>query len=130
AGGGPASGRIGEPVEAGDGCLAAQDRLRRLRRLRLLRPLPRAGDSAYVARSRTIDHVCLGSDFDGIPAGPAGLEDVSKLLAVIAALRASGYRPTELERSSAATSSACSRAKSRRRRTGYPRRPGVRCLVH
>lgn len=24
------------------------------------------------------DHVCLGSDFDGIPSGPIGLEDVSK----------------------------------------------------
>ena len=29
------------------------------------------------------DHVCLGSDFDGIPAGPNGLENASRLPALI-----------------------------------------------
>ncbi len=33
----------------------------------------------HVARVAGIDHVCLGSDFDGVPAAPAGLEDVSKM---------------------------------------------------
>jgi len=43
-----------------------------------------------------IDHVCLGSDFDGIPSAPAGLEDVSKLPALTAALRARGYGQADL----------------------------------
>lgn len=37
------------------------------------------------------DHVCLGSDFDGAPLMPAGLEDASKLPALTAALRARGW---------------------------------------
>lgn len=37
------------------------------------------------------DHVCLGSDFDGIGDTPAGLEDVSKLPAITAALIERGY---------------------------------------
>jgi membrane dipeptidase len=32
----------------------------------------------HIASVAGIDHVCLGSDFDGIPFGPAGLDDVSK----------------------------------------------------
>jgi membrane dipeptidase len=38
-----------------------------------------------------VDHVCLGSDFDGIGDTPAGLEDVSKLPAITAALLERGY---------------------------------------
>jgi membrane dipeptidase len=33
----------------------------------------------HIARVAGPDHVCLGSDFDGVPAAPAGLEDVSKM---------------------------------------------------
>jgi membrane dipeptidase len=33
----------------------------------------------HIARVAGVDHVCLGSDFDGIPVAPAGLDDVSKL---------------------------------------------------
>ena len=33
----------------------------------------------HVAAIAGIDHVCLGSDYDGIPLTPRGLEDVSKL---------------------------------------------------
>src|SRR5262249_34580237 len=32
----------------------------------------------HIAKMAGIDHVCLGSDFDGIDLVPAGMEDVSK----------------------------------------------------
>ncbi len=37
------------------------------------------------------EYVAFGSDWDGFGAGPAGLEDVSKLAAVTAGLLARGY---------------------------------------
>src|SRR6185295_2677759 len=52
----------------------------------------------HVAQVAGIDHVCLGSDFDGVAATPLGLENVSKLPAVTAALRARGYAPANVER--------------------------------
>src|SRR5437762_30994 len=45
-----------------------------------------------------IDHVCLGSDFDGIPATPVGLEDASKLPALTAELVRRGYAPGDIEK--------------------------------
>ncbi len=45
-----------------------------------------------------VDHVCLGSDFDGIPATPAGLEDASRLPALTAELRARGLSVGDLEK--------------------------------
>lgn len=36
----------------------------------------------HMVRVAGADHVCLGSDFDGIPLAPAGLEDASKLPAL------------------------------------------------
>ena len=33
----------------------------------------------HIAKVAGIDHVGLGSDYDGIPVAPVGLEDVSKL---------------------------------------------------
>lgn len=45
----------------------------------------------HMARVAGIDHVCLGSDFDGAPMMPSGLEDASKLPALTAALRARGW---------------------------------------
>ncbi len=33
----------------------------------------------HIARVAGVDHVCLGSDFDGVPSAPAGLEDVSRM---------------------------------------------------
>jgi len=45
----------------------------------------------HIARVAGPDHVCLGSDFDGAPMMPAGLEDASKLPALTAALRARGW---------------------------------------
>ena len=37
------------------------------------------------------DHVGIGSDFDGVPGLPVGMEDCSKLPALTAELRARGY---------------------------------------
>jgi membrane dipeptidase len=45
-----------------------------------------------------IDHVGLGSDFDGISTTPAGLEDVSKLPLVTAELVKRGYTKREIEK--------------------------------
>jgi membrane dipeptidase len=62
-------------------------------------PLARLVDHIdHVAKVAGVDHVCLGSDFDGIPATPSGLEDVSKLPALTAELRGRGYGPGELEK--------------------------------
>src|SRR5207249_12126267 len=52
----------------------------------------------HMARVAGVDHVCLGSDFDGIAATPAGLENVSKLPAITAALRKRGYAPADVEK--------------------------------
>jgi len=45
-----------------------------------------------------VDHVCLGSDFDGITGTPAGLEDGSKLPALTRELRKRGYSPADIEK--------------------------------
>ncbi len=43
-----------------------------------------------------IDHVGIGSDFDGISSPPKGLEDISKMPALKAALRKKGYSDVDL----------------------------------
>ena len=45
-----------------------------------------------------IDHVGIGSDFDGITAPPKGLEDVSKMPALAAALRKKGYSDQDIHK--------------------------------
>jgi membrane dipeptidase len=45
-----------------------------------------------------IDHVGIGSDFDGISSPPKGLEDISKLPALKAALRKKGYTDADLSK--------------------------------
>jgi membrane dipeptidase len=61
-------------------------------------PLARLVDHIdHIAKVAGIDHVCLGSDFDGIPATPVGLEDVSKLPALTAELVRRGYAPGDTE---------------------------------
>ncbi|MEW6730414.1 MAG: dipeptidase [Acidobacteriota bacterium] len=45
-----------------------------------------------------IDHVGLGSDFDGISSLPRGLEDVSKLPAITCALAARGYSQNDIKK--------------------------------
>jgi len=45
-----------------------------------------------------IDHVGLGSDFDGIARTPVGLEDVSKYPALVAELLRRGYSPDDVKK--------------------------------
>jgi len=50
----------------------------------------------HALRTIGADHVGIGSDFDGVPALPAGLEDCSKLPYLTAALLRRGYAEEEL----------------------------------
>jgi membrane dipeptidase len=52
----------------------------------------------HIARVAGIDHVCLGSDFDGVPMAPAGLDDVSKLPFVTRELIARGFAPADVRK--------------------------------
>jgi membrane dipeptidase len=62
-------------------------------------PLARLVDHIdHVAKVAGVDHVCLGSDFDGVAATPQGLENAAKLPALTAALRARGYGPEDVEK--------------------------------
>ena len=62
-------------------------------------PLARLIDHIdHIAKVAGVDHVCLGSDFDGITATPAGMEDASKLPALTSELRKRGYGPAEVEK--------------------------------
>jgi membrane dipeptidase len=45
-----------------------------------------------------IDHVGLGSDFDGIDSAPRGMEDVSKIPALVVELARRGYSEEGLEK--------------------------------
>jgi len=45
-----------------------------------------------------IDHVGIGSDFDGISSPPKGLEDISKMPALRAALRKKGYSDEDIRK--------------------------------
>jgi membrane dipeptidase len=45
-----------------------------------------------------VDHVGLGSDFDGIDSAPRGMEDVSKLPTLVRELARRGYSETDLEK--------------------------------
>ncbi|KAH9854253.1 membrane dipeptidase-domain-containing protein [Lenzites betulinus] len=50
----------------------------------------------HIAKIAGKKHVGLGSDYDGIPAGPVGLEDVSKYPDLIAQLYSRGWNAFEL----------------------------------
>lgn len=45
-----------------------------------------------------IDHVGIGSDFDGINVTPEGLEDVSKMPVIFDEMRKRGYSETDIEK--------------------------------
>jgi len=45
-----------------------------------------------------VDHVGLGSDFDGIDSGPRGMEDVSKIPDLVRELARRGYSENDLEK--------------------------------
>jgi membrane dipeptidase len=62
-------------------------------------PLGRLVDHlAHIAKIAGVDATCLGSDFDGVPVTPIGMQDASKLPALTAALRARGFSPTDIEK--------------------------------
>lgn len=52
----------------------------------------------HVARVAGVAHTCLGSDFDGVPATPVGMEDVGKLPGLTAALHARGLSWPDIEK--------------------------------
>jgi membrane dipeptidase len=52
----------------------------------------------HVAKVAGIDHVGIGTDFDGIPALPAGIDSAADLPKVIDALRARGYSQADIEK--------------------------------
>jgi membrane dipeptidase len=52
----------------------------------------------HVAKTAGVEHTCLGSDFDGVPVTPTGMEDASKLPAITAGLRARGFSPADVEK--------------------------------
>jgi membrane dipeptidase len=50
----------------------------------------------YLVKKVGIDHVAVGSDFDGIESSPQGLEDVSKFPLLTKALLERGYTKTDV----------------------------------
>ena len=52
----------------------------------------------HIAKVAGIDHVGIGSDFDGIPSVPKGLEDVSKMPNLTAALMKRGYSEKDIQK--------------------------------
>jgi len=53
---------------------------------------------AHIASVAGVDHVCLGSDFDGIPLGPAGLDDVSTFPFITAELLRRGFGSDDIRK--------------------------------
>ncbi len=52
----------------------------------------------HMVKVAGIDHVGIGSDFDGIPSTPQGMEDVSKLPAIRAELERRGYSQPDIRK--------------------------------
>ncbi len=52
----------------------------------------------HIVQVAGVDHVGLGSDFDGVPQVPEGLEDVSKFPAITGELVARGYSEAEINK--------------------------------
>lgn len=77
---------------------------REMKAWQLANPAPRAtlGDVAdhidHIREIAGIDHIGIGSDFDGISSTPVGLEDVSTYPALFAELLRRGYSEGDLEK--------------------------------
>jgi membrane dipeptidase len=75
-----------------------------VRELMAANPLPKVSWTVIVdhidhmVKVAGIDHVGIGSDFDGIPAVPEGMEDVSKLPAIPAELKRRGYSDADVKK--------------------------------
>jgi membrane dipeptidase len=52
----------------------------------------------HIAEVAGVDHVCLGSDFDGIPAAPQGLDDVSHMPFITRELLKRGFSPEDVRK--------------------------------
>jgi membrane dipeptidase len=52
----------------------------------------------HIVKVAGIDHVGIGSDFDGVPSVPSGLEDVSKMPNLTAALLKRGYSEKDIQK--------------------------------
>jgi membrane dipeptidase len=52
----------------------------------------------HIVKVAGIDHVGIGSDFDGVPSVPSGLEDVSKMPNLTAALLKRGYSEQDIRK--------------------------------
>lgn len=80
------------------------ERRARMRAYREAHPMPRAtlaqvaDHIEHVRDVAGIDHVGLGSDFDGIERGPVGLEDVSKFPDLFAELIRRGWSDADLKK--------------------------------
>lgn len=65
-------------------------------------PLATIGDMAghidHVRKVAGIDHIGIGGDYDGMPTGPVGMEDVSGYPALFAELARRGYSQADLEK--------------------------------
>jgi len=75
-----------------------------VRKLMAANPLPKVSWTVIVdhidhmVKVAGIDHVGIGSDFDGIPAVPEGMEDISKLPAIPAELKRRGYTDSDVKK--------------------------------
>ncbi|MFL5312148.1 MAG: dipeptidase [Myxococcales bacterium] len=77
------------------------DQSQRFLRTKSLPPvsLARIADHVdHIVKVAGADHACVGSDFDGIPTIPTGMEDASKLPWLTGELRRRGYTPDQLEK--------------------------------
>jgi membrane dipeptidase len=52
----------------------------------------------HVVKVAGIDYVGIGTDYDGIPDVPKGLEDVSRMPALVAALLKRGYSEADIQK--------------------------------
>ncbi len=81
-----------------------EERRRLIRAYREAHPLPRAtlaqvaDHIEHVRRVAGVEHVGIGSDFDGIERGPDGLEDVSSFPALFAELLRRGWSEADLRK--------------------------------
>jgi membrane dipeptidase len=89
-------------ANAGDAKATQRDVMRKFHELAAtLPPVPadRVIDHIeHIARVAGADHVCIGSDYDGVPVAPAGLDDVSKLPFVTRELLKRGFSADDVRK--------------------------------